>query len=159
MCLSSSPSRTLEVSGANVRTIGTTTPAYSGYTALGHTVPEVDLQSLGVLHLATVEKSLFSMCTAEVDAYLKQHNFKSVIVMGIEVRPNVRRKENFSLRPCFIGFCRRISVFSYHALTSCHKDMMYILSLMVFRVSTKKRSQLPSKGSGKRVRPLAPARA
>ncbi|KAI0092543.1 Isochorismatase-like protein [Irpex rosettiformis] len=52
--------------------------------ALGHTVPEVDLQSLGVLHLATVEKSLFSMCTAEVDAFFKQHNFKSIIVMGIE---------------------------------------------------------------------------
>ncbi|KAI0346998.1 Isochorismatase hydrolase [Trametopsis cervina] len=52
--------------------------------ALGHTVPEVELQSLGILHLATVEKSLFSMCTTEVDAYLKQHNFQSIIVMGIE---------------------------------------------------------------------------
>jgi hypothetical protein len=54
--------------------------------ALGHTVPEVDLQSLGALHLATVEKSLFSMCTAEIHAHLQQHNLKSIIVLGIEVR-------------------------------------------------------------------------
>lgn len=48
-------------------------------------MPEVDLQSLGSLHLGTVEKSLFSMATSEVDAYLKQHNFKSIIILGIEV--------------------------------------------------------------------------
>ena len=54
-------------------------------TALGNTVPEVDLQSLGPLHLGTVEKSLFSMVTPEVITLMQQHDFKSVIVMGIEV--------------------------------------------------------------------------
>ena len=54
--------------------------------ALDNTVPEINLNSLGPLHLGTVEKSLFSMVTPEVDAALKQHNFKSVIVLGIEVR-------------------------------------------------------------------------
>lgn len=53
--------------------------------ALGNTVPEIDLASLGPLHLGTVEKTLFSMVTPEVQALLQQHNFKSVIVMGIEV--------------------------------------------------------------------------
>lgn len=53
--------------------------------ALGNTVPEVDLQSLGPLHLGTVEKSLFSMVTPEVTSLLQENDLKSVIVMGIEV--------------------------------------------------------------------------
>ncbi|KIP09837.1 hypothetical protein PHLGIDRAFT_85994 [Phlebiopsis gigantea 11061_1 CR5-6] len=52
--------------------------------ALGNTVPEVDLQSLGPLHLGTVEKTLFSMVTPEVISLLQEHDLKSVIVMGIE---------------------------------------------------------------------------
>lgn len=52
---------------------------------LGNTVPEVDLESLGPLHLCTVQKSMFSMVTPEVHALLQEHNFKSIIVMGIEV--------------------------------------------------------------------------
>ena len=83
---SSSPNKILEVSRSTTQSWTRQLTRVTPHTALGYTVPEVDLQSLGVLHLATVEKSLFSMCTAEVDAYLKQHNFKSVIVLGIEVR-------------------------------------------------------------------------
>ena len=67
----------------------------TGVSALGHTVPEVDLPSLGYLHLATVEKSLFSMATPEVLAYLQQHNFKSIIVCGIEV--GLQRDVNFQM--------------------------------------------------------------
>ncbi|PSS36855.1 hypothetical protein PHLCEN_2v1283 [Hermanssonia centrifuga] len=53
--------------------------------ALGDTVPEIDLQNLGPLHLGTLEKSLFSMVTPELEGLLRHHNFKSVIIMGIEV--------------------------------------------------------------------------
>jgi hypothetical protein len=59
-------------------------------TALGNTVPEVDLASLGSLHLGTVEKSMFSMVTPEVQELLQKYNFKSVIVMGIEVSTRLR---------------------------------------------------------------------
>jgi hypothetical protein len=54
--------------------------------ALGSTVPEIDLASLGPLHLATVEKTLFSMFTPEVESILQNGNFKSVVIFGIEVR-------------------------------------------------------------------------
>jgi len=52
--------------------------------ALGSTVPEIDLQTLGPLHLKTVEKTLFSMFTPEVEAILKKHDLKSVVLFGIE---------------------------------------------------------------------------
>lgn len=52
---------------------------------MGTTVPEIDLASLGPLHLATVEKTLFSMFTPEVGSLLKRQNFKSVVIFGIEV--------------------------------------------------------------------------
>ena len=63
----------------------------SAATALGNTVPEIDLASLGPLHVGTVEKTLFSMITPEVHAALEHHNAKSVIVMGIEVRSAAAR--------------------------------------------------------------------
>ncbi|KAI9455787.1 Isochorismatase hydrolase [Lactarius psammicola] len=52
--------------------------------ALGKTDDRFDLASLGPLHLATVEKTLFSMATPEVLSLLNKHNFKSLILMGIE---------------------------------------------------------------------------
>lgn len=58
---------------------------HAPFTALGNTVKEIELDTLGPLHLATVEKSMFSMLTPEIDAALKQHNIKSIIIMGIEV--------------------------------------------------------------------------
>ncbi|KAH8996979.1 Isochorismatase hydrolase [Lactarius hatsudake] len=52
--------------------------------ALGKTDDRIDLTSLGALHLATVEKTLFSMATPEVLSLLEKHDFKSLVLMGIE---------------------------------------------------------------------------
>ncbi len=54
--------------------------------ALGKTDDRLDLASLGPLHLGTVEKSLFSMATPEFLSVLKNRDFKSLVLMGIEVR-------------------------------------------------------------------------
>ncbi|KAG6333767.1 hypothetical protein ID866_5329 [Astraeus odoratus] len=52
---------------------------------LGPTVPEFDLTSLGDLHIATVEKVLFSMMTPEVKALLHERpHIKSIVLSGIE---------------------------------------------------------------------------
>ncbi|THH33744.1 hypothetical protein EUX98_g475 [Antrodiella citrinella] len=52
--------------------------------ALGPTVPEIDLESLGALHLGTIDKTLFSMLTPEVETILETHSIKSVVLFGIE---------------------------------------------------------------------------
>lgn len=52
--------------------------------SLGETVPEVDLEGLGPLHLGTFDKTLFSMATPEVLSMLQRYNIKTVILMGIE---------------------------------------------------------------------------
>ncbi|KAI0069165.1 Isochorismatase hydrolase [Artomyces pyxidatus] len=52
--------------------------------ALGSTVPELSPQPLGDLHLATVEKTLFSMATPDVLSLLMQHDLKSIVLFGIE---------------------------------------------------------------------------
>ncbi|GJE84770.1 isochorismatase hydrolase [Phanerochaete sordida] len=52
--------------------------------ALGDTVPEVDLEGMGPLHLGTFDKSMFSMATPEVIELLQRYNIKTVIIMGIE---------------------------------------------------------------------------
>ncbi|KAN0131274.1 Isochorismatase-like protein [Lactarius tabidus] len=52
--------------------------------ALGKTDDRFDLTSLGPLHLGTFEKTLFSMATPEVLSLLREHDFKSLILMGIE---------------------------------------------------------------------------
>ena len=54
--------------------------------ALGKTDDRINLASLGQLHLTTVEKTLFSMATPEVLSLLQKHKFKSLVLMGIEVR-------------------------------------------------------------------------
>ncbi len=54
--------------------------------ALGKTDDRLDLASIGPLHLGTVEKTLFSMATAEFLSVLKNKGFKSLVLMGIEVR-------------------------------------------------------------------------
>ncbi|EGO01561.1 hypothetical protein SERLA73DRAFT_176917 [Serpula lacrymans var. lacrymans S7.3] len=52
---------------------------------LGPTVPEIDVASLGSLHVATIDKTLFSMVTPEVKELLKARpNLKSVVLFGIE---------------------------------------------------------------------------
>ncbi|KAH7888076.1 Isochorismatase-like protein [Phlebopus sp. FC_14] len=52
---------------------------------LGSTVSDIDVASLGDLHLATVEKSLFSMMTPEVKVLLRERpQVKSVVLFGIE---------------------------------------------------------------------------
>jgi len=53
--------------------------------ALGPTDPAVDLDSLGSLHVATCDKTLFSMLTTEVETILKDRPaVKSIVLMGIE---------------------------------------------------------------------------
>ncbi|KAH9950090.1 Isochorismatase hydrolase [Amylocystis lapponica] len=52
--------------------------------ALGPTAPELDVASLGSLHLGTIAKSCFTMLTPEVKAILKAQNLKSVVIFGIE---------------------------------------------------------------------------
>jgi hypothetical protein len=55
-------------------------------TALGYTAPEIALDSLGPLHLGTLEKNSFSMVTPETKAILSNHtHVKSVVLFGIEV--------------------------------------------------------------------------
>ena len=52
---------------------------------LGNTTPEIDLKSLGPLHLVTVEKTLFSMFTPEVKQLLESRkNVRSIVLFGIE---------------------------------------------------------------------------
>ena len=53
--------------------------------ALGETVPEVDLDGLGPLHLGTFDKTLFSMATPEVLSMLQRYSIKTIVLMGIEV--------------------------------------------------------------------------
>ncbi|KAJ7179487.1 Isochorismatase hydrolase [Mycena filopes] len=52
---------------------------------LGPTDPAVNLESLGPLHVATYDKTLFSQLIPEVLAFLESRpNVKSVVLMGIE---------------------------------------------------------------------------
>lgn len=53
---------------------------------LGPTVPELNVDELGSLHLGTFDKTLFSMVIPQIDAILKDHGFESVLIVGIEVR-------------------------------------------------------------------------
>lgn len=54
--------------------------------ALGATTPEIDLPALADLHVATIEKSLFSMMVPEVKALLRERpHITSVVLFGIEV--------------------------------------------------------------------------
>ncbi|KAJ7781613.1 Isochorismatase hydrolase [Mycena metata] len=52
---------------------------------LGPIDPAVNLESLGSLHVATYDKTLFSMLTPEVLAFLESRpHIKSIVLMGIE---------------------------------------------------------------------------
>jgi hypothetical protein len=53
--------------------------------ALGKTDDRLNLASLGSLHFATVEKTLFSMATPEFLSVLNKRPLKSLVLMGIEV--------------------------------------------------------------------------
>jgi len=44
------------------------------------------VQDLGPLHLGTFEKTRFSMVIPQVEAILKDHHFRSILILGIEVR-------------------------------------------------------------------------
>jgi nicotinamidase-related amidase len=53
--------------------------------ALGSTAPDIEISSLGPLHLATITKTLFSMVTPEVKDILRnKSHIKSVALFGIE---------------------------------------------------------------------------
>ncbi|KAG9317148.1 Isochorismatase-like protein [Chiua virens] len=59
-----------------------TSRAHAG---LGPTAPEIDLPALGDLHVATIEKSLFSMMVPEVKTLLRERpRITSVVLFGIE---------------------------------------------------------------------------
>lgn len=76
--------------------------------ALGHTDTAIDLASLGPLHIATIDKTLFSMLTPEVKGILSARpHIKNVIVMGIEVYASfvTTRPSQPSLRPTSVS-CR-----------------------------------------------------
>ncbi|TBU50519.1 Isochorismatase hydrolase [Dichomitus squalens] len=51
---------------------------------LGSTVPELDTAPLGSLYLGAYDKTAFSMAIPPVIALLKQHDFKSIVLFGIE---------------------------------------------------------------------------
>ncbi|KAL5527539.1 hypothetical protein ACEPAG_6340 [Sanghuangporus baumii] len=54
---------------------------------LGRSVEQLDFTQLGSLHRQTIEKSLFSLVTPELDAFLKLEentHIKSLVLMGIE---------------------------------------------------------------------------
>ncbi|KAI9510967.1 Isochorismatase-like protein [Russula earlei] len=51
---------------------------------LGKTDDRLDLRSLGPLHLATIEKSLFSMTTPEFLSLIDGRGFRSFVLAGIE---------------------------------------------------------------------------
>ena len=53
---------------------------------LGSTAPELNVQDLGSLYLGTFDKTLFSMVIPQVEAILKERDFESVLILGIEVR-------------------------------------------------------------------------
>jgi hypothetical protein len=58
--------------------------------ALGPIVPEIDLASLGSLHLATVDKTLFSMLHPQVIPILQSRpSVDSIVLFGIEVFPTI----------------------------------------------------------------------
>ncbi|KAH7916713.1 Isochorismatase-like protein [Hygrophoropsis aurantiaca] len=53
--------------------------------ALGKTDPDIDLASLGDLHIATIDKTLFSMVIPEVTTLLKSRtDIQSIVIFGIE---------------------------------------------------------------------------
>ncbi|KAJ8502120.1 hypothetical protein ONZ51_g249 [Trametes cubensis] len=54
-------------------------------TALGGTAPELDPAPLGKLFLGNYTKSAFSMAIPPVISVLRQHDFKSIVLFGIEV--------------------------------------------------------------------------
>ncbi|KAJ7283446.1 Isochorismatase-like protein [Mycena rebaudengoi] len=52
---------------------------------LGPIDPSVNLEALGPLHIATCDKTLFSMVTSDVETLLRERpNIKSIVLMGIE---------------------------------------------------------------------------
>lgn len=60
-------------------------PCFLWATGLGSTVPELDTAPLGNLLLGTYDKTKFSMAIPPVTALLKKHDFKSIVLFGIEV--------------------------------------------------------------------------
>ena len=57
------------------------------HAVLGPTAPEIDFPALADLHVATIEKSLFSMMVPEVRTLLRDRpHVSSVVLFGIEVR-------------------------------------------------------------------------
>ncbi|KAI0662925.1 Isochorismatase hydrolase [Cubamyces menziesii] len=52
--------------------------------ALGGTAPELDPAPLGKLFLGNYTKSAFSMAIPPVTSVLRQHDFKSIVLFGIE---------------------------------------------------------------------------
>lgn len=56
------------------------------FTALGPVDPELDIASLGPLHINTIDKTLFSMLIPEIQEIFLTEKPLNVVLMGIEVR-------------------------------------------------------------------------
>ena len=83
MSPSSSPNSIRKVRGVRGTPIAITRLLSLG---LGPTVPELNVCDLGSLHFGTFDKTLFSMVIPPVEAILKIHRIRSVVILGIEVR-------------------------------------------------------------------------
>lgn len=58
----------------------------------------LNLAQLGSLHRTTIEKSLFSLVTPELDGLMKSAEYshiKSVVLMGIEVKQSTHEPDSF----------------------------------------------------------------
>ena len=64
---------------------------------LGPTVPELNVNGLGSLHLGTFDKTLFSMIIPKIDETLKERCFESVLIIGIEVRASALGASRYTM--------------------------------------------------------------
>lgn len=63
-------------------------------------MPELDTAPLGKLFLGTFEKSKFSMAIPPILELVKKHDFKSVVLFGIEVSGQFTRRAPSSRQDC-----------------------------------------------------------
>ena len=91
----------------------------------------IDLASLGPLHLATVEKTLFSMATPEVLSVLETNNSKLLVFIGIEVRRTASTiwSPNVPLCGRMYACCNPFWTYS-NGMSSCNKEVPLALERM-----------------------------
>jgi len=131
--------------------------------ALGKTDDRLDLAPLGPLHLATVEKTLFSMATPEFLSVLNKRPFQSLVLMGIEVRFHYLTKLMFIFRTDRWTYPENMISRMYACCslpwTCSSVGMTCTSSPMEYRAATKKRCLGRSNECAKLVRRSRPVRA